>query len=435
MADPADIAHLLRRTEFVARPTRVAELSALSIEQAVDDVLDIGRNGAPQIPATLAVHDKDRSWQQFVEAYDWWVGAMVTRPRPFQEKMTLFWHGHFTSSWDSVGRTDHMMVQNQLYRDFALGNYHTLAQRMSIEPAMLIYLSNGVNVKGEPNQNFARELLELFLLGVGNYSEGEVDAVARAWTGHNYDKTTRTYVFRPTKHDTGQKTFFGITKNWDGPQIIDEILRDNPLLRVTAARHIARKLWEFLAHPGPPPGVVEALADVLLANSMEVRPLLRALLTRPEFYATAARQGLVRTPTDYIVTLAAFTALPVSGMGLTWNSDRMGQVLFKPPNVSGWRPNASWLNTSAISGRAGLARHLTWKLRDKGGFEFLNNMTVPAAVDHVAGMFGIAPLSDTTRAALVSAQTAERASTKWKNWWAPTNLLTMAMLAPELHQA
>jgi len=435
VADPVDIAHLLRRTEFVARPGRIAELSPLSLEQAVDNILDFGPNGAPQLPATLTYHDSTRSWEQFVEAYDWWVGAMVARPRPFQEKMTLFWHGHFTSSWDSVGKTDHMMFQNQLYRELALGNYRVLAQRMAIEPAMLIYLSNGSNVKGEPNQNFARELLELFLLGVGNYSEFDVEAVARAWTGHNYDKTTRAYLFRPTKHDTGLKTFLGITRDWDGPQIIDEILRDNAMARVIAARHIARKLWEFFAHPGPPPGVVEALGDVLLANSMELRPLLRALLLRPEFYAPAAKQGLVRSPAEYLVALAVGTGLPVNTMGATWNSDRMGQVLFKPPNVSGWKPNAAWLNTSAVSGRAELARHLTWKLRDKGGYDFLNDLPIANAVDHVAGMFGIAPLSAVTRNALIAAQQAERSSTKWKNYWSPTNLLTMTMLTPELNMA
>jgi uncharacterized protein (DUF1800 family) len=435
VADPSDIAHLLRRTEFVARPTRVTALSAMTLAQAVDDVLDIGRNGAPQPPAALLVHDKDRGWEQFVEATHWWLASMLTRPRPFQEKMTLFWHGHFTSSWESVGKTDHMMSQNQLYRSMALGNYRQLAQRMSLEPAMLIYLSNGFNKKGEPNENFGRELLELFLLGAGNYTEADVHSCARAWTGHNYDWDTRRYVFRSHHHDTGTKTFLGTTRNWDGPEIIDFVLRDHPTARVTAARHIARKLWEYLAHPGPPAGVVEALGDVLLANSMELRPMIRALLLRPEFYAPAAKQGLVRPPADWMVALAFHTGIPIDQMGATWNGGRMGQVLFHPPNVSGWRPNAAWLNTSAVSGRAGLARHLTWKLRDKGGYDFLNDLSVEAAVDHVAGAFGIAPLSASTRNALIAAHRAERSATRWKNWWAPTNLLTMTMLAPELHMA
>ena len=162
MADPADIAHLLRRTEFVAKPARVAELSALSLDAAVDNVLDFAPNGSPTVPAGLAVHDPNNGWEQYVAAVNWWYDAMKSRPRPMQEKMTLFWHGHFVSEWDVVGRTDQMMAQNQLFRDNAVGDFRALTHAMSLQPAMLIYLSNGVNVKGSPNQNFARELFELF---------------------------------------------------------------------------------------------------------------------------------------------------------------------------------------------------------------------------------------------------------------------------------
>ena len=145
------------------------------------------------------------SWSQFVYAYDWWIDNMRTRPRPLQEKMTLFWHGHFTSSWfDGIGRTDHMMHQNQLYRDMAVGNFRTLTQAMSLEPAMLVYLNNADNRKGSPNQNFARELMELFTLGVGNYTEGDVEAAARAWTGHNADWPEYTYQFFTNRHDNEQ---------------------------------------------------------------------------------------------------------------------------------------------------------------------------------------------------------------------------------------
>ena len=227
MADAADIAHLLRRTEFVARPARVAELSALSIDDAVTSVMDFAPNGNPTVPPSLAVHNSADSYTQRVTAFHWWLDQMATRPRPFQEKMTLFWHGHFTTEWDVVGRSDHMMRQNQLYRSQGLSNFLSLTQAMSIEPAMLIYLSNATNVKGTPNQNFARELMELFTLGVGNYSEDDVAAAARAWTGHNYNGTTALYEFRPTRHDIGNKTFFGTSKNWDGPDIVNEILRDN----------------------------------------------------------------------------------------------------------------------------------------------------------------------------------------------------------------
>lgn len=435
MAAIADIQHLLRRTEFVARPARVAELTPLTIEQAVDNVLDFAPNGAPQVPADLRVHQDGRGWQQYEQAVAWWLGNMVSLPRPMQEKMTLFWHGHFTSAWESINRADHMTRQNQLYREMALGNFVTLTQRMSIEPAMLVYLSNANNKKGSPNENFARELLELFTLGVGNYTEDDVLAAARAWTGHNADWPAYNYQFFPARHDNGNKTFFGATRNWDGPDIVNEILRDNAAKRLVAARFIAKKLFSFFAYPNGPTAVINQLADVFLAANFELRPLLRALLTHPEFYSASARQGLVRTPVEFAVAVLVHTGLGATELGYSWQGERMGQALFNPPNVAGWKQNAAWMNTSALSARAGMARHVTWILRRNDGFGFLNTMTVDAAVDHVANYFGITSMSPTTRAALVGAQQAERGAQRWASWWAPTNLLTMTMLAPEFHMA
>jgi uncharacterized protein (DUF1800 family) len=325
--------------------------------------------------------------------------------------------------------------QNQLYRTHALGNFLTLTQLMAIEPAMLLYLSNANNVKGAPNENFAREFMELFTLGVGNYAEEDVAASARAWTGHNYSSSTGTYTFRASRHDTGAKTFFGTTKNWDGPDIVNEVLRDNAPKRATAARFIAKKLWEFFAHPGAPANVVNELGDVFLAHDLELAPLLRALLTRPEFYATAAREGLVRTPTEFTVAAMYHAGMSAEALGLSWRSESMGQVLFNPPNVSGWKANSYWLNTSALSGRANLAKSVAYTLRKNGGFDFLHAMTTEAAVDHVANLFGIASMSAVTRGALIAAHQAEKNTTKWNEWWAPTNLLTMTMISPEFNMA
>lgn len=436
MADPADIAHLLRRTEFVVKPARLAELTPLTREQAVDNVLDFTPNGSPTLPAYLTYHDDADSWSQFVYAYDWWLDNMRTRPRPLQEKMTLFWHGHFTSSWfDGIGRTDHMMHQNQLYRDMAVGNFRTLTHAMSLEPAMLVYLNNADNRKGSPNQNFARELMELFTLGVGNYTEGDVEAAARAWTGHNADWPEYDYQFFNSRHDNDNKTFFGTTKNWNGPDIIDEILRDNVAKRLIAARYITKKLWDFFAYPGGPSTVINELADVFIANDMEIKPLMAALLKRTEFYSTTAKQGLVRTPTEWLVALSYHTGIASSEFGGSWMGDRMGQSLYNPPNVAGWKHNGYWLNTSSLSARADIARGVTWHLRQNDGFENLHSLSVAAAVDFVANYFGIAPLSTVTRNALIAAHQAERSAQNYESWWAPTNLLTMTMLAPELHMA
>ena len=435
-----DLAHLLRRTEFVVRPDRLAYLRTLpTLAEVVDDIINIGLNGNPPLPADLATDPPpDGGWDQYVNACSFWINGMLTKPRPFQEKMTLFWHGHFVSAWWDVDKGFHIMQQLQMYRENALGNFHTLTQKMAIDRAMLVYLSNAENRKGSPNQNFARELMELFTLGVGNYTEGDVEAAARAWTGHNADWPEYVYEFKSTRHDNGMKTFFGTTKNWDGPQIIDEILLNNVPKRLIAARLITKKLWEFLAHPTPPAAVLDAIAPVFAAD-MNLTNLVRLILNRPEFYTVTAKQGLVRTPIEMIVALCYYTGILPDALGIAWRAEYTGQQIYQPPNVAGWKPNAYWLNTSALAGRADFARQLGWWLRDTGrpfqSNSVVYDRTVPEAVDYVAAFFGITSLSATTRNALIAAHQAERNATTWQNGAATTNLLVMVMLSPEFHMA
>lgn len=431
MADQVDIAHLLRRTEFVARPGRVAQLSAMTLPAAVDDVLDLSHNGDPQLRTDLVTHDSANSYTQRLAAFHWWFDMMATRPRPLQEKMALFWHGHFVSEWDVVGRTDHMMQQNQLFRSQALGDFRQLTHQMALQPAMLIYLSNGVNVKGAPNQNFARELLELFTLGVGNYTEDDVAEAARAWTGYNYNGSTKQYEFRPMRHDTGDKTLFGVRRPWNGPETIDEILLNNTAKRTIAARFVARKLWEYLAHDNPAQHIVDELAAVFIANNLSVRELVRALLNRSEFYSAQAKQGSVRSPTEWVVSILVQTGLSAGAIGVFNFGESMGQRVFDPPNVAGWKTNSYWMTTSAISGRANLAKKVASMLRANGGFDDLQSMSVTQAVDHVIGYFGLAPMTPITRQALIDSYQAERAS--GSNSRAATNLLVMTMLTAEMN--
>ena len=434
MADPADVAHLLRRAEFAVKPARASELSALTIAQAVDNVLDIAQNGGPQLPPEFATDNEANRGTQFTNAYHWWLDVMAARPRPIQEKMTLFWHGLFTSAFsEGVGRVDLMMRQNQLYRSEGMGNLLPLTQHMALDPAMLYYLSNATNVKGTPNENFARELMELFTLGVGNYTEDDVAASARAWTGHN--AVDGTYVFVPKRHDTADKTFFGTTKNWDGPDIINEILRDNAGKRAIAARYIARKVWEFFAYPSPDSALLDALQADFLANNLELTPLLRTIFNRPEFYSVTAKQGLVRTPTDFMVAILVHTATAAKDHNLRSKGDPMGQELFEPPNVAGWKANTYWMNTSALSGRGLLAKEIAAKLAKLPAFLALAPMAVPDAVDWVANYFALAPLSTVSRDSLIALLTTERNTAKNTAEKAAANLVHMALLTPEMHSA
>lgn len=433
MADPAQIAHLLRRTEYVARPDRVAALSLGTLDAAVDDVLNFSPTPVA-LPAFIDHTIAGQGWDQFVFASKWWLDLMVDSPKPLQEKMTFFWHGHFTSAWNKVGDTWAMTKQNKLYRDNAAGSFYTLTQAMAIEPAMLMYLDNAQNTKSAPNENFARELMELFTVGVGNYSESDVLVAARAWTGYGINSTTHAYEYHPTRHDGASMAFFGKTQTWTGPQIIDEILLNNAGKALISAKYVTGKLWEFFAHQNPPSAVIDALAPGFAAN-WQIKPLLRAMLLRPEFYVSAATQGLVRSPVDWIVALMYYTGYRSDAINPQWYTDGMGQVPFNPPNVAGWKSNAYWVNISTMSSRAEFARGVTWHLRTNDGYKNLAHVTIDAAIDTVATMFGIAPLSTVTRVAITNYLTAQRVAEPWGGWWEPTNLLSMAMLAPEMHVA
>jgi uncharacterized protein (DUF1800 family) len=428
-----DIAHLLRRSGFFAAEPRIAQLMPLDLPQAVDAVLTISGAPGDAPPSSLTV-DSDEGYKQWVTATQWWIDRMITTSTPIVEKMTLFWHGHFTSSWEKVDHAPAMISQNRLYRSLALGDFRTLCQRMAIEPAMLLYLDNESNVAGEPNQNFARELMELFMLGVGNYTEEDVDAAARAWTGHNTvdSHDDPRYLFKPEEHDAGNKTFFGVTKNWNGPEIIDEILT-NPAKRPVMARFICRKLWEFFAYQRPSDALVQALADVFMASNLSIAAVVRALFNRPEFYSAEAKQGLVRSPIEWVVAVMTATGLRSAPINPQWHFEGMGQEPFNPPNVSGWRSNAYWVNTSAFSRRAEFARNVMWTMRNLDYWEDVSDLPIDTAIDRAAATFGIQPLSAATRNAIVAVLTADRAARE--GWVEPVHLMCMIMLAPEMHLA
>jgi uncharacterized protein (DUF1800 family) len=305
-----------------------------------------------------------------------------------------------------------------------------LAQAVSVQPAMLEYLDNAENVVGSPNENFARELMELFLLGLDRYTQAEVEAAARAWTGYGVDRDARQFVFRERRHDGGPKTFFGITRNWNGPQIIDELCTgaQQPVL----ARFIARKLFVFFAHPDPTPAVVDGLAGEFQRSGLSIRALVRAILLHDEFWSPAARTGLLRSPTEYVVTVLRATGLGAAEVNPQWWMEAMGQQLFYPPNVSGWRNNGAFVSLSAWQARASFARHVTWIARERGLLDGSEQRSVSAAVQAALDLFVVDNPSAATRAALERFVAAERAA---RGWAERPNLFTATALCPEVHAA
>ncbi len=423
---PADVAHLLRRAGFGGSAARIAELSALDRPALVDAVLSTTASPSDAAPASTG-NALIAEWTQTQDLSTWWLKRMITSPTPIVEKMTLFWHGHFASSQDKVNRTLYLYRQNHTYRVNALGSFKYLAHQMAIQPAMLSYLDNDANVKGAPNQNFARELMELFLLGVGNYSEDDVIASARAWTGHGINDNTKTYQFNGMQHDYELKTFFGTTKAWDGPEIIDEILT-NTLKRVIAARFITRKLWTFFAYANPSDTIVNTLAATFWTSGFSITALLRALFLRDEFWSTTARQALVRSPIEYVVNIMRQMGLTPEEANPEWHLRDMGQQLFYPPNVSGWKPNGYWLSTSSASARAEFAQRVAFVLYGKGSLNGLWVSYPGFAVNQVLDLAGISDASANTKKVLLDYGNAQKARATWPM---RTGLCALALLSPE----
>ena len=297
----------------------------------VDRVLDTSASPADTVPAK--VDDRVDQWYPpWVAGVQYWMDRMATSPTPIVEKMALFWHGLFTSSVDKM-YPRLVFKQIKTYRRLALGDLHELAQAMALDPAMLLYLDNESNVAGRPNENFARELMELFLLGRANYAEADVAPMARAWTGHGYNSTTETYRWNATKHDGGAKTIFGITRNWDGPETITEMVRGSK--QAVCARFIAGKVWAFLAGPAPAPATLDALVAAFVGSNMDIKALVRAVFVHPDFRAPATRTGLVRSPVEWMAAAMQALGLNAATLHPEWWVERCGQRLYAPPNVGG----------------------------------------------------------------------------------------------------
>jgi uncharacterized protein (DUF1800 family) len=466
--DESNVRHLLRRTEFVDRHERVAELLALgSIEAAVANVLAV-----PADPGSV-VFAATSTWQRGQELVHFWLNRMAGgSPRPFQERMAFFWHGHFCSDLDKVNSAPLMREQIDLFRRSGLGNIRALARTMSTQVAMIRYLDNNQNRASSPNQNFARELMELFLLGIGNYTEADVEASTAAWTGHGdqWNDEVSPYRWRPDWHDPRPKNYLGqvinTSANWPdhGPETIDVVLgsgvvpagadnvanRGRPT-REVAAEFLSRKLWNSFATDGPVPAdVLTAMRGALLSGDFAVAPWVTAMLTHPGFYTDTVKQGLVRTPVEYAVALLYSTGKTSEFVNPLWLMGTMGQELLYPPNVSGWRPNGYWVNASAMEGRARLAQTFAWACMrtywQSGGagvMSMRNGSLTNTQVTQNAN--GVPTLSNAAYIDLLEAYLGLRLTTATKaelvryangaTVWERSDALFLMMNVPEMHLA
>ena len=362
--------HLLSRTAFGTTPAEIHALEAVDYPIAVDRLLANPRREAMTPapdwiglgPAEVqrrqrmaeserkkGVDGKDLSivrpvQEQGRELRNWWVEEMIATDQPLVERMTMFWHGHFTSSLMKVRYPASLFRQNALFRREALGNYASLLKAVARDPAMLIYLDGRGSVARQPNENFARELLELFTLGEGHYSEADIKAAARAFTGRSVDQESGRFVEHGGQHDDGQKAFLGRSGRFDGDDILT-ILLAHP----RTAEMIVEKLWREFVSLKPDPAEVARLAVAFRQGGYEIKPLMRAIFMSAAFRNPANRGALIKSPVDLIVGTVHLLGLPVpEKTGLVRMLQGLGQVPFDPPNVKGWAGGENWISTYTL---------------------------------------------------------------------------------------
>ncbi len=383
-------AHLLERTGFGATPEEINAFAKLSPTQAVRRLVRYQRIPNP-LPAfehsgafdsglepfatsrpaatelardtgqSLGVKVKpegNRRIQQVADRYlywlrasklesqrigYWWANRMLTTRRPLEEKMTLFWHGHFATGDEKVRDYRKMLKQNELFRAKATGNFRDLLIGVAKDPAMLAYLDAAVNVKGAPNENFAREIMELFTMGVGNYSEEDIREAARAFTGWNYRGLE--FVVNPAQHDTDVKKVLGRSGNFDGVQVIDIILA-----QPVTAEFVATKLYRFFVRDEVSPELRVKLGKLLRDSRYEIAPFLETIFTSHDFYSNDSVATHIKSPVELVVSTYRKMGLKeVPGIpDFNELTDAMGQKLMFPPNVAGWANGKSWITPGLL---------------------------------------------------------------------------------------
>ena len=360
------LAHLLRRAGFGASPAQWANYQKMGLQNATQNLLHPEKT-PDHLDALLEEIGGD-----YVDANDvnsvrqWWVYRMVHTQRPLEEKMTLFWHNHFATAIYKVDNANRMWAQNETFRRYGMGSFRTLLQQIARDPAMLVWLDGRDNHVGKANENFAREVMELFTLGVGGgYTEKDVQEAARSFTGWQGGDGPGGFIYNPGAHDDGEKTVLGQTGNWHADDVCD-ILARHP----STARFLTTKLFRFFVGTEPSPSDIAKLSKVYLDNQSDIRAVLETILTSDVFYSDAARFAKVKSPVEFcVMTIRAYDAPLSAARDLNRSLANMGQDLFNPPNVKGWSEGRDWINTRTLLARVNFASGLTDEMKNRVSLE------------------------------------------------------------------
>lgn len=383
-SDRAVIAHVLRRTTFGPHPGQVEEFVHLGASDTIDALL---RGPIELLPGGVI---DSTTFDGSDKLALWWLERMRQPGTGVHEKLVWYWHGHFTSSLDKVPERL-LWRQHNLLRRHALGNFRALVQAITIDPAMLRYLDGDGSRGDAPNENYARELMELFCLGSGNYTEDDVRAAAHVFAGWRVDDQKGTAAFDPEAGYDRPVTFFGRRQRWSARDIVDAIV-DHP----ACARHVARRLWAFYVATPLSDARLEELAQTFRSTNLDIKALIEAILRSSEFLD--ARHARARQPLEWLLATLAVTGATTRKMDLDW-FEQLGQAPFRPPNVAGWSLDNRWVSAGQVLLRTSVMAGITL---DKTVIDRVAPDT--AAVLAQCGIYDASP---TTYAAMESARKAQ----------------------------
>ena len=360
--ESAQVMHLLRRATLGYTPTQLESALSDGYTRTVDRLIETN----PAEPPALAAANTPGGRFAVADLQQWWVGHMLTTPTPFAERMTLFWHGHFTSDYRKAANDTFMYWQNLTWRRMAMTDLRSMLMKVTIDPAMLRYLDLATSTGQSPNENYSRELMELFTMGAGNYTEQDVresakalagwtlpqpDSVATVVVDKNNNVTQRLPVYSGQKTGVlnarraynGSVTYLGKTGKLDTQGVLDRILA-----QPATALFIAGKVAQHFVTPRPTAAYIKKLGDIFRRSKYDMKTLMRAVLTSPEFTASENYRGLVKSPTEFMVHSARILGLRLPAKLVAGAGSGMGQSLFDPPDVNGWPNNESWISSNTV---------------------------------------------------------------------------------------
>jgi uncharacterized protein (DUF1800 family) len=432
MADRPLVAHLLRRATFgptaaevdAAVAAGVGATVATLVSPTAPDKLVLPQLGAdpsaalaPNAPRDARLAAQQTARGQITELVQWWVDRMVTAPHQFAEKLLFFWHGHWATSVQKVKSAQMMLGQLQTMRQYGSGDFAVFVKAMLRDPALIVWLDGQQNTLRAPNENLARELMELFTLGIGNYTEDDVRAAAKVLTGWTINRTTLQSTFVANRHDNGPKTVLGTTANLDVDSFADLLVA-----QPANATFLASRLWFRFASGDPVPQATSDRLTAAYRPARSISALVTAMFTDEAFPGTRAQ--LVKQPVEWLVGALRQLAVDPSRLSDTQHKQLLaglsglGQVPLQPPSVGGWPSDAAWLTTSSLQVRLRLAAGLA-AAAGAAALNPLSTGTPASKVDALARILVVDAWTDRTRAVLTAAAGD------------PRQLITIGLASPE----